>query len=466
MTQPMTIGGRAVVSAHRLPVENPALGTEFADFPDCGPEALDAAVAAAAGTASRWEAASWDERRELLVHCGEALADRAEEVARLLTHEQGKPLERARDEVRLAADWFRMTSELPAEPESVADEPTAYLRVEHVPHGVVAAIGPSSFPIIIAATKIAPALLAGNTVVLTPSPLTPLSTLLMGQVVCDALPPGVLNVISGTAELGARLAGHPGVAMVSFTGSLEVGRQVAAAAAGDLKRTALELGGNDACILLPGADVPAVAERVFERAMDNSGQFCSAIKRVYVSREQQQELVEVLTEIAKRTRVGPGLNPGTELGPLVDAAGLARVDGLVRAAVDAGGRVITGGHPLNRPGHFYPPTVVTDLPPGTALELEEQSGPVLPVIAYDRVDEAVERANATEYGLGGSVWGEETEGRRVARQLDVCTAWVNTHGAVRSHIPVGGYRSSGLSAEYGYWGMLEYTRQRVLNVAR
>jgi acyl-CoA reductase-like NAD-dependent aldehyde dehydrogenase len=465
MTHPMTIAGRPVVGSDRLVVEDPALGTPFAEVPDCSPETLDAAVSAAARTTARWAGTPWEDRREVLQRCGESLSYESEEVARLLTREQGKPLERARAEVKLAVEWFDMTAQLCVKPETVADDQDSYVRVDRVPHGVVAAIAPSNYPIILSVAKLAPALLAGNPVVLKPSPLTPLSTLLMGRAVCDALPPGVLNVISGNAGLGERLARHPGISLVSFTGSVNVGRRVAAAAAGDVKATVLELGGNDACILLPGVDIQAVAQQVFDRAMDNSGQYCAAIKRVYVAREQQQELVSALATIAGKTTVGPGLDPATDLGPLVDARQVARVDEMVRSAVDAGARVVTGGSPLDRPGHFYPPTIVTDLPTGIALEVDEQFGPVLPVIAYDSVDEAVDRANATEFGLGGSVWGEEDAACEVAQLLDAGTVWVNSHGVLRGDAPFGGFRSSGRGVEYGFWGMLEYTRPKVLNVA-
>ena len=465
MTHPMTIAGRPVVGFERIAVEDPALGTTFDEVPDCTAEALDSAVVAAGRTTARWAGTPWDDRREVLVRCGEALRGEAEEVARLLTREQGKPLERARAEVNTAARWFDNTAELALKPETVADDANAYIRVDRVPHGVVAAITPSHYPIILAAAKLAPALLAGNPVVLKPSPLTPLSTLRMGRALCDELPPGVLNVVSGRTGLGERLARHPGVAMVSFTGSITVGKRVAAAAAGDLKTVVLELGGNDPCILLPDIDVETVATQIFECAMDNSGQYCAAIKRVYVSRDQQGELVAALAALADRTKVGPGLDPGSDLGPLTDARQLARVDEMVQSAADAGARIVTGGSPLDRPGHFYPPTVVTDLPAGTALEAFEQFGPVLPVIPYDTVDEAVDRANATEYGLGSSVWGDEDDACEIARRLQTGTVWVNTHGALRGDAPFGGFRSSGRHVEHGYWGMLEYTRQRTLHVA-
>jgi acyl-CoA reductase-like NAD-dependent aldehyde dehydrogenase len=462
----MTIAGRPAGGRHWLPVEDPALGTEFADAPDCTEDELDAAVGAAAAAFPGWSALPEPDRREALIACGTALAGRAPEVAELLTREQGKPLPAALAETRLAADWFRHTAALSLRPELLAQERQSEVTLRRTPHGVVAAIAPSNFPVILAVTKLAPALLAGNTVVLKPAPATPLATLRMGEVLAPLLPPGVLNVVSGDGALGPRLSGHPGVGMISFTGSVASGRAIARGAAARFQPVVLELGGNDAGILLPGVDVGRVATAVFDHAMANSGQFCAAIKRVYVSRQQQPELVEALAALASGTTVGNGLDPATDLGPLVSRRQRDRVSELVGRARQAGGRIVTGGEALPGPGYFYPPTVVTDLPPGTRLETTEQFGPVIPVLAYDHVDEAVARANGTEFGLGGSVWGEEPAARAVAARLDCGTAWVNTHGVLRPDAPFGGVRSSGIGVEYGYWGLLEYTRIRVSHVYR
>ncbi|MEC3976917.1 aldehyde dehydrogenase family protein [Amycolatopsis sp. H20-H5] len=467
MPHVMTIDGRPVQGAHRLRVEDPALGKAFDEAPDCSPAELDTAVAAAEVASRQWAGLSEAARRQALLACGTLLSQHSKEIALLLTREQGKPYRAAAAEVGLAADWFRQTAQLTLVPgEVVAAGERSEVRIDRIPHGVVAAISPSNFPIILAVTKLAPALLAGNTVVLKPSPLTPLSTLRMGEILSDALPPGVLDVISGGGDLGRRLTTHPGVRMISFTGSVATGRAIARDAAGTFKRVVLELGGNDAAIVLPDQDVGEIAEALFGRAMENSGQFCAAVKRVYVARHQQDELAEALAKLARGTRLGNGLDPETDLGPLVSAEQLDWVSTLVREAEEAGARVVAGGAPVPGVGHFYPPTIVTGLPAGTRLETEEQFGPVLPVLAYDSVDEAITRANATEFGLGGSVWGEESAARKVAAELDCGTSWVNTHGALRGDAPFGGYRTSGVGVEYGYWGLLEYTRLKVLNVAR
>lgn len=462
----MTIAGRSVAGTGRMPVEDPALGVAFAEAPRCTPAELDAAVRAARAAFADWAGHDEQYRRVALLACGAALSAHVDEVAGLLTAEQGKPLRDARAEVALAADWFRHTAELSLRPQRLADEPAARISLTRVPYGPVAAIAPSNFPIILAVTKIAPALLAGNTVVLKPSPLTPLATLRMGELLGAALPAGVLNTISGAAELGPALTGHPHVRMISFTGSVATGRAIARSAAATFTPVVLELGGNDAAIVLPGADVAAIAREIFRRATANSGQFCAAIKRIYVSRGQERELTAALADAAAAARVGDGRLPDTDLGPLISRDAVARVAGLVAEARRAGARIVTGGEPLARAGHFYPPTVVTDLPTGTALELDEQFGPVLPVIAYADPAEAVARANGTQFGLGASVWGETSAARRVAEALDCGTVWLNTHGELRHDVPFGGVRCSGRGVEYGYWGLLEYTQIKVFHEAR
>jgi acyl-CoA reductase-like NAD-dependent aldehyde dehydrogenase len=462
----MTIAGRSVDSAKRLPVEDPASATVFAEAPLCTRATLDAAVEAAAIAQPDWARRPEQERRDALLACGAALAARAGEVARLLTAEQGKPLRQAQAEVELAAEWFGHTAALSLRPEALVDEAAVRATLHRVPVGTVAAIAPFNYPVILAVTKVAPALLAGNAVVLKPSPLTPLATLRMGELLAAALPPGVLNTVTGGVEVGATLVRHPRVGMVSFTGSIEAGQAIAGAAAAAFKPVVLELGGNDACVVLPGADVGATAAEIFSRAMVNSGQFCAAVKRVYVPGAQAAEYVDALRAAAEAATVGDGRDPKTDLGPVASRRQLNRVAGLVDAAARAGARVVTGGRALERPGHFYPPTILTQLPAGTALEQDEQFGPALPVIAYTDVEEAVARANGTPFGLGGSVWGPEPDATAVAPALECGTVWVNTHGDLRHDVPFGGLRSSGVGVEYGYWGLLEYTRPKVLHTAR
>ncbi|MDX3382451.1 aldehyde dehydrogenase family protein [Streptomyces niveiscabiei] len=448
-----------------VPVENPATGEVFAHSPGCSPERLDAVLEDAARAFPGWAATPVEDRRERLLACHRALLAALEPMAALLTTEQGKPLRHAEAEVRLAADWFAHTARLELSPCRLVDEPAVRVGLERVPHGVVAAVAPSNYPVLLAVCKIAPALLAGNTVVLKPSPDTPLTSLKAGLILSEVLPAGTFAVVDGGAALGVRLTGHPLVRLISFTGSAGVGRAIARQASADLKRVVLELGGNDAAVVLPGTDVAAVARGLFTRAMTNSGQYCAAVKRVYAPRDRYHELGEALADVANTAVVGDGRDPATEYGPLVSRAHLERVAGLVDDAVAAGARVLVGGRALDRAGHFYPPTVVTGLPPGSRLEEEEQFGPVIPVLPYDDPRQAIARVNASSYGLGCSLWGDEDRARALAGLPECGTVWINTHGDLRHDVPFGGHRHSGIGVEYGDWGLHEYTQLKVHHVA-
>ncbi|TCR16036.1 aldehyde dehydrogenase family protein [Streptomyces sp. BK205] len=461
MTVPMTIDGTATEARRTLPVRDPATGKVIGQAPECSPEQLAICVDAARAAFRPWAAWSPDKRRAALRACGDVLSGHLDEIARLLTLEQGKPLAQARAEVGLAASWFGQTADLSLPEET----PAAGVSVQRVPHGVVAAVTPFNFPIILSVCKIAPALLAGNTVVVKPSPATPLATLRMVQLLAPLLPPGVLSAVSGEVGLGPALTGHPEIDLVSFTGSIEVGRAIAREAGGRLKRVVLELGGNDAAIVLPGHSPADVAPALFDLSMVNSGQFCAAVKRIYVPRAEQDELASALADLAKTAQMGPGLDSSADYGPLTNPAQLARADRMVRAAVAAGGRLLAGGCPAAGPGNFLPATVVTDLPPGTELEREEQFAPVIPVLGYEDPAEAIAAANATEYGLGASIWGAPDEAAVLAPALQAGTVWINTHGDLRNDVPFGGTKSSGMGVEYGYWGLLEYTRIQVINSA-
>jgi acyl-CoA reductase-like NAD-dependent aldehyde dehydrogenase len=321
--------------------------------------------------------------------------------------------------------------------------------------------------VLLAVWKLAPALLAGNTVVLKPSPLTPLTTLRLGELCRELLPPGVVNVISGGDDLGRRIVRHRVPRKITFTGSVSAGRSVAAAAGESIKRLTLELGGNDAALLLPGIDAGSVADDLIHAAFINSGQACNAVKRLYVHERDHAAVVEAVAERAAALRVGDGLDEDCDLGPLINEAQLLRVAALVDNARAGGGTVVTGGRRLTRRGFFFAPTVVTGLEAGDRLVEEEQFGPVLPVIAYRDVDRAVDEINAGPFGLCGSVWSSDLEAATaVATRLDCGSAWVNQHLAMGPHLPFGGSKFSGIGTENGIAGLLEYTQLQVLNVRR
>jgi acyl-CoA reductase-like NAD-dependent aldehyde dehydrogenase len=362
-----------------------------------------------------------------------------------------------------AAIWFRYFADLELPREVIQDDDAAFAEVIRRPLGVVAAITPWNFPLILASWKIAPALLAGNTMVLKPSPYTPLTTLRLGELLRDVLPAGVFNVVSGGDELGAWMTSHPVPRKISFTGSVATGKLVASSAAPDLKRVTLELGGSDPAIVLDDVEPSDIADKLFWGAFSNNGQICSAIKRVYVPEARYAEYVDALAECARGVVVGDGMEEGTQLGPINNKPQFDRVTELVGDALAGGARAVTGGKPMDRPGYFFEPTILADISDGARIVDEEQFGPALPIIGYRDLADAVERANATHFGLSGSVWTSDPDrGAEVAGQLECGTAWVNAHLALAPHQPFGGAKWSGIGVENGPWGLLGFTELQVL----
>jgi len=462
----MTVDGKAVKGSKHRDVINPATGKSFTQVPDCTKEELDTAMDAAARAYKTWSK-DIALRRKVLADCATALQQGSEGIVPLLTQEQGKPLAKATEEIMGAAMWLQYTGTLEIPVEVVQDDALARIEIRRRALGVVAAITPWNFPLLLAIWKIAPALLAGNTVVIKPSPYTPVTTLMLGELLRDVVPPGVLNVVSGGDDLGAWMTSHPVPRKISFTGSVSTGKKVMAAAAPDLKRLTLELGGNDAAIVLPDADPRKVAQNVFWGAFENCGQICSAIKRVYVHESMYNPFLTELGALAKSVKVGDGKDDGVQIGPLNNKPQVERVAELVEDAKKHGARIVAGGERLAGDGYFYAPTVVGDISDGVRLVDEEQFGPALPVIAYKDVDDAVERANATHYGLSGSVWSSDPgRGAEVAARLECGSAWVNQHLAITPFLPFGGAKWSGIGVENGPWGLLGFTEIQVVNVAR
>ena len=462
----MTIDGKAVAGKSDFGVINPSTGQVFEQAPECSREQLDTAMEAAARAYKAW---SRDEvkRRQVLIDCSNALKAGIGELAPLLTQEQGKPLKNANEELFGGAIWFQYTASLQIPVEVVQDNDAARIEVRRRPLGVVGAITPWNFPVMLAIWKIAPALLAGNTIVLKPSPYTPLSTLKLGEILRDVVPAGVLNVVSGGNDLGGWITSHPAVRKISFTGSVATGKKVAQAGAPDLKRMTLELGGNDPAIVLRDADPAKVAEKLFWGAFANCGQVCSAVKRIYVHEDLYPALSTRLAEIAKSVKVGDGLDPASQLGPINNKMQFERVSELVEDARKHGAKVLAGGAPLGKAGNFYQPTILGDVSDGTRIVDEEQFGPALPLVRYRDVEDAIERANATHFGLSGSVWGSDlARATEVAGRLECGTSWVNTHLAILPNLPFGGAKWSGIGVENGPWGLLGFTELQTVHVSK
>lgn len=452
----MTIGGALVEGTETIDVINPATGKVFAQAPDCTSEQLDAAVAAARKAYPSWRATPLAERQAKLGEAADLVEAHAADLARLFTREQGRPVDGALAEVGIGVAWLRAYSMM-APPVHVVDGGDGQMiETQYVPLGVVGAISPWNFPVNLSIWKVAPALLAGNTMVLKPSPFTPLCVLKIGELLRSIFPAGVLNVVTGNDDLGPLMTAHPGFAKISFTGSTATGKKVMESAARDLKRVTLELGGNDAAIVLPDADVDAVAARIFYGAFFNSAQICIATKRLYIHESIYDKMRDKLHEIAKATKVGDGSEQGTDLGPIQNQRQYERVTSLIDDARSEG-LVLLEGSAVPAAGYFVPVTLVDNPPEDSRVVREEAFGPVLPLLKFNNIDEVVARANDSEYGLAGAVWSSDIpKAREVARRLETGTVWINQNLMLRPDVPFAGHKQSGFGVENGVEGLLEY----------
>ncbi|MCJ7858451.1 aldehyde dehydrogenase family protein [Corynebacterium kalidii] len=459
-------------------IPDPATGEVIGHAPEQGVDDLDRAVDAATTAQPGWEALGHEERSRLLRAAADAVDAHAEDLAQLLTRETGKPLNgpNARMEVAMCGDWLRATAGFETPGETLVSEPGnagdggdtgdtgAHATLAYEPIGVVGAIGPWNWPLMITVWQVAAALRMGNTAVVKPSEYTPLSVLSLVHVLNQALPDGVLHVVSGGRDVGARLSGHPGIGKIMFTGSIPTGRAIAAAGAGTLKRLTLELGGNDPAIILDDCDPAAIAEDLFWGAFINTGQTCAAVKRVYATDAVYDDLCAALAEIAAAVPMGPGTDEDNVLGPLQNPAQFRIVADLVDAARDAGARILTGGDPAGGPGNFYPATIVSDVASDNPLVVEEQFGPALPIVRVRDADEAVALANSLDVGLGASVWSADRDrALEVARRVRAGTVWINGHAKPDPRIPFGGIKQSGYGLEFGAEGLKAVAVPKVYN---
>jgi acyl-CoA reductase-like NAD-dependent aldehyde dehydrogenase len=462
----LTIGGRGVSTESTFTVVNPATGEVFAEAPDCSREQLDLAMESAQAAFGDWRL---DEagRAELMHRAADAVEKRIEEIARIQTLEQGKPLRDSVHGMNKSVRRFHHYADLEIPVVTTQDDGDALVQLVRRPLGVIAVIKPWNSPATNVLNALGPALRAGNTAVFKPSPYTPLSALLIGEAIREVLPPGVVNVVSGLDPLGQWVAEHPIPRGVGFTGSSESGRKVNQSAAGHLKRVLLELGGNDAAIVLDDVDVDEVAGKLVKIAFANTGQVCMAIKRVYAMQPVFDLLASALAKKVGELTVGDGLTEDPNLGPLSNKMQYDRVRELVNDALANGAAALTGGHAIDRPGYFFEPTVLTNVSEGMRVVDEEQFGPVLPVMKFTTVDEAVARANATPYGLGGSVWSADpARARQVAERLECGTAWVNTHMQSNDRSPFGGVKGSGLGTQNGLYTIYAFTDNQTVWTSR
>lgn len=459
------IDGRLVQSASTFEVVNPATEEVLATAPDASGEQLEEAVDAAGRAFKAWSETPIDERRRMMEQLGAAIDGNKEDLMRLLTLEQGKARGGAEWEIGGSAYWCSEIAKQELPVEIIEDTAEHYVERRHTPLGVVGGIVPWNFPILLAVWKIAPALMAGNTMVLKPSPFTPLGTLKLGELAQEIFPAGVLNILSGGDDLGRRMTAHPAIAKISFTGSTETGRKIMESAAGNLKRLTLELGGNDAAIVLPDVDPKSVAEQLFWTAFQNSAQFCVACKRLYVHESIYDDVLREMVDFAKTVTVGDGLQQGVDLGPIQNRPQYDKVCQLIEDAKESGLSFALGGAVPEGRGYFVPVTIIDNPPEDSRVVTEEAFGPVLPILKYSELTDVIARANNTPYGLAGSVWSKDTaKAHEVAKSLETGTVWINEAHVFAPHIPFGGHKQSGVGLENSLDGLAEYANSQTITV--
>ena len=461
----MTVGGQPYRTRDYFAVTNPSTGAVVGHAPNATTGDLDKTVAAAQHAFKAWSRTSDEERAAALGQIVAKLNAHADELSRLITQEQGKPLNGlgSRFEMGGVGAWTGYASVMALPMKVLQDDAEGRVEVHRKPLGVVGSITPWNWPVLIAAWHVMPAIRTGNTVVIKPSPFTPLSTLRMVELMNEVLPAGVINVISSddrAANIGAAMAGHPDIRKIVFTGSCDTGRKVMMSSAETIKRLTLEMGGNDAAIVLPDVDAGAIAERLFWGAFVNSGQTCTAMKRLYVHEDVYDDVCDALVAFTRNMPVGDGLDESTILGPISNPAQFDKVKRLVDDATGKG-RVLLGGEPGK--GLFFPPTIIADLSDDDPLVKEEQFGPALPIVKFANVDDAITRANNSDNGLGGSVWTNDmARARDIAAKLECGSVWINKHGMIQPNVPFGGVKRSGLGVEFGEEGLQEYTDIQVV----
>jgi acyl-CoA reductase-like NAD-dependent aldehyde dehydrogenase len=461
-----TVNGAAVTSPATAPVYNPASRQVIANVPVSTRSQLDEAVAAARAAFPAWSAMQVGERQAIVSAMGDRMEEHAEEFLALLTREQGKPRPDAEWEVYGSIAWFREIAKQSLPDETVLDSPERAVVTRYTPVGVVGAIVPWNFPILLAVWKIAPALVAGCTVIVKPSPFTPLCDLKLVELVQDLLPPGVLNALAGDDDLGKWITAHPGIDKIAFTGSSETGKHVMASAAATLKRLTLELGGNDPAIVLPDVDPQRVAPKLFWAAFQNNAQFCNAAKRVYIHEDVYDAVRDALVAYARTVKVGDGAEAGTQLGPIQNAPQYAKVKEFFDDSHAEGHTFALGGQiDESARGWFVPVTLVDNPPEDSRLVVEEPFGPILPLLKWRDEADVIARANNTPYGLGATVWGKDLGAvQRIGRQIDAGTVWLNEVHQYTPHQVFGGHKESGIGAENSLHGLAEYTNWQTITL--
>ena len=463
----MTINGQFVTTEQTQPVYNPATRSVFAQVPDASQKQLDETVQSAHIALKTWGTTAANDRQAALETYADLLEAHADAFMSLLTREQGKPRAGAEWEVLGSVAWLRAVASQRLPDEVVEDTDDRRVVTRFTPVGVVGAIVPWNFPILLAIWKIAPALMSGSTMILKPSPYTPLCNLKLVELAQQAFPPGVISALSGGDDLGVWMTTHPDINKIAFTGSTETGRHVMKSASATIKRVTLELGGNDPAIVLPDVDAKALAPQLFWAAFQNNAQFCNSTKRLYIHEDVYDEVRDALADfITHHVKVGDGADADTDLGPIQNSMQYGKVqDYFADCHVNCYSFALGGEIDEKAAGWFVPVSFVDNPPDDSRIVCEEPFGPILPLMKWSDEADVIARANDTIYGLGASVWGKDLAAiERIGKQLEAGTVWLNEVHQYSPFQAFGGHKQSGLGCENSLHGLMEYTNWQTITM--
>ncbi|KAJ0115157.1 hypothetical protein J7T55_001567 [Diaporthe amygdali] len=459
------INGRSAPTKSTRHGVNPANLMPLAEVPVATQDDLDSAVTAAKAAFKTWSKTPYDDRRSAVLAFADAIESQRVEFRDLLITEQGKPIPQADAETDAAIAWIRGMADLSLPEDVIEDTEKRTVITRYTPIGVVGAIIPWNFPLLLATGKIAPALLTGNVIIVKPSPFTPYCGLKLAELAQKLFPPGVVQSLSGDDSLGPWLTSHPGIDKISFTGSTATGKAVLQSASKTLKRVTLELGGNDPAIIFPDVDVEKVAQQIAVWAFLNSGQICLNLKRIYVHESIYEDFKKAMVKHAGSFAFGDGTKTGITHGPLQNRMQYDRVKTFFNDIAKQGWEVALGGEMDDEPekGYFIKPTIIDRPPEKSRIVVEEPFGPIVPLLTWQNEEDVIDRANDTTMGLGASVWSNDLrKATRVAREIQAGNVWVNTHFDLSPIAPFGGHKESGIGSEWGLNGLKAFCNVQTL----
>ena len=466
MNNKMIFNGQKVTgNGQAFEVINPANRTVISNCNEADHKQIEECVKLANDAFQKWKHIDDKSVRHRLEQVAKDIAEEKDDIAKIITLEQGKPLQLALLEVDLALYWIETIKNYEIPVDYIEDSMGKTMEVHNKPLGVVASITPWNWPFVIAIWHIIPALKTKNCIINKPSEFTPLSTIKLIEIINRHFPAGVCNLVLGKGEVGKTLTEHPQVQKVTFTGSTKTGLSILNGTVGQFKKVVLELGGNDAAIVLDNVNIESVAEKVFQSAFFNAGQTCACIKRLYIHEKVYDQFIVKLSELADSQKVGDGMESQTTFGPVQNEIQYSKVKNILKQAVNEGAKILNRPQKISDSGYFIFPTLVGEVNEKMEILTEEQFGPILPIVKFSDIDEAIKDINRSEYGLGGSVWGNnKDQAKEIASQLECGTVWINSHADVSPLAEFGGWKTSGIGYAFGKSGLLAYTKKQSIHI--